>query len=620
MRSFPTRRIAAVLALALAAPRSLAAQGEPPAWVRRFLAAEHPQPFAHAWLARTRSVAPAPAVSPGAPAPPPGARALSGTFGVVVVAATFADVVPSFPTEVYQRAYFGEARWEGGYSLAQYYREVSGGRFTFTGTVTPWLALARTADSYEAHSPYPGRGRYLEYVRDALAMADEQVDWRLYDNDGPDGVPDSGDDDGMVDMVVLMHPLRDGVCETGDSGFTATGFRLGALFGGSEFVTHSVGARGSRLRVNDFVLAAGKDCQGERPSTMNIPIHEMGHALGLPDLNDLDRSSFGVGRWDVMGYGLYLADGVPAHPGAWSRRQLGWANVTRVPSGGTFQLGAVESGGEVLEVPVPGSREHFLLENRQRVGSDAALPGTGLLVWRVHPDVLDPAVRAYRGTEDETNPGLAVVQADGRNDLARRANFGDASDLFPGPGGVTSATDDTPAGTRDHAGAPTGTAFLGIAEAGGVVTLRVVSDTEPLAPPLQVLLLSGPPGGAQTAQLQGRTDRGTLAWSARTALPPGLSATADGVVSAPFGTLPADTLRFVVRDPGGRAQWVSAVLSVPLPPFAEAAGALLGGAPLSALQERALDLAGNRNGRFDAGDALILWLLSGSPAFPGGLP
>ena len=35
-----------------------------------------------------------------------------------------------------------------------------------------------------------------------------------YDNDGPDGIPNSGDDDGFVDAVVFVQGLPGGECGT----------------------------------------------------------------------------------------------------------------------------------------------------------------------------------------------------------------------------------------------------------------------------------------------------------------------------------------------------------------------------------------------------------------------
>ena len=42
---------------------------------------------------------------------------------------------------------------------------------------------------------------------DALDAAAAVVgDLRVFDDDGPDGIPGSGDDDGVLDLVVILHP------------------------------------------------------------------------------------------------------------------------------------------------------------------------------------------------------------------------------------------------------------------------------------------------------------------------------------------------------------------------------------------------------------------------------
>ena len=50
------------------------------------------------------------------------------------------------------------------------------------------------------------------YVDEALKLADADTDFSQYDNDGPDGVPNSGDDDGIVDLVALVHSESGGEC------------------------------------------------------------------------------------------------------------------------------------------------------------------------------------------------------------------------------------------------------------------------------------------------------------------------------------------------------------------------------------------------------------------------
>ncbi|NIQ55069.1 MAG: hypothetical protein GWN71_10720, partial [Gammaproteobacteria bacterium] len=41
--------------------------------------------------------------------------------------------------------------------------------------------------------------RMRDYVTAAIRQADATIDFGQYDNDGPDGIPNSGDDDGYVD-------------------------------------------------------------------------------------------------------------------------------------------------------------------------------------------------------------------------------------------------------------------------------------------------------------------------------------------------------------------------------------------------------------------------------------
>ena len=44
--------------------------------------------------------------------------------------------------------------------------------------------------------------------------SDSLTVWAQYDNDGPDGLPNSGDDDGVVDFVTFLQPEIDGACGT----------------------------------------------------------------------------------------------------------------------------------------------------------------------------------------------------------------------------------------------------------------------------------------------------------------------------------------------------------------------------------------------------------------------
>jgi hypothetical protein len=237
-------------------------------------------------------------------------------------------------------------------------------------------------------------------------------------------------------------------------------------------VTNTVGVSGRPIVIDDFVGVSAVACQdGEIvPTRVNIPVHEIGHVLGLPDLYDYDGSSFGVGGWDIMG--IWAAPAArPPHFGAWARERLGWATVRRVVASGRVELKNVASGGDLVRIDLTGTREYVLLENRTARGADASAPGTGLLIWHVNEAVLD--ARPWGINDDERRPAVRVVQADGRDDLAVRANVGDAGDPFPGSSAIDAISDASVPWLRTSDGVPTGVRIDGITIAGDRILFDV---------------------------------------------------------------------------------------------------------------------------------------------------
>ena len=76
-----------------------------------------------------------------------------------------------------------------------------------TGQVSDWAVLPNAASYYEPINDDVAEryGKVDEFLRDALLAADGAIDFGLYDNDGPDGIPNSGDDDGFVDVAAFIY-------------------------------------------------------------------------------------------------------------------------------------------------------------------------------------------------------------------------------------------------------------------------------------------------------------------------------------------------------------------------------------------------------------------------------
>lgn len=211
---------------------------------------------------------------------------------------------------------------------------------------------------------------------------------------------------------------------------------------------------------NEFIVMPQTGTQDSGTvDPLGIYAHEFGHWLGLPDLYDtkLFPTWDGVGKWSLMGDGIYLAgsDGIsgssPAHPDAWCKTYLGWVKESdgslKVFSANTDPgiktLLPVEINSDIIKLPASTttSSQYFLLENRQKTGFDYGLPGSGLLVWLIDDAVINANIGSNTVNNELTRPGVKVIEADGNNELKTYGGFsGEAGDPFPGTSGNTSFT------------------------------------------------------------------------------------------------------------------------------------------------------------------------------------
>ncbi len=465
---------------------------------------------------------------------------VSGTFYVPVVPIAFQNVAPPFAPQDYQQVLFASAPGPLPYSVRTYYTEVSRGNVAIDGEVLDWVIADSTDTYYEDGCngvgvlnacPHGGL-RFGELLIEALRRSDNgTVDWGRFDNDGPDGLPNSGDDDGVVDFVTFLQPEVDGAC--GTTNLWAHRYDLAGWNGGSGYVTTSPvrdGAgqpiAGRFVQVRDYTLQSAVGGAGACTPGAIMPIgtvaHETGHAFGLPDLYDTDLRNAGVtqgiGEWGIMGSGNYTQPYSPAGYDAWSLTELGWVAVDTVTTAATITLSPVLGSDSVRYLAVPNTTEYFLFENRQAIGSDTAqlnpechtgsrscAKGPGLLIWHI-----DAGQIARHGFHQDnrvnTGPihGVALVQADGLDQLRQPGgkNRGDAGDPWPGSTGNSLFGAETNPASLDNTGATAGFVLDSIEQltAGGAVRFRLS-----LTAPGQVLVSLTAAGN----QLVGRRSLGS---------------------------------------------------------------------------------------------------------------
>jgi immune inhibitor A len=149
----------------------------------------------------------------------------------------------------------------------------------------------------------------------------------------------------------------------------------------------------------------------------------------------------------------------------WCLTKLGWITAANVKAAQTLSISPLavdKTACYRLWTDGKASPEYFLLENRQQTGMDESLPGEGLAVWHID--------ETQSGNTNPASYLVALVQADGRNDLELNRNAGDSGDLFPGSAKVTSAGSPT---TNANNGSPTGVGLSQIKLVNGVVKVKV---------------------------------------------------------------------------------------------------------------------------------------------------
>ncbi|NOT08629.1 MAG: hypothetical protein HOP28_10550 [Gemmatimonadales bacterium] len=575
----------------------------------------------------------------------PPAVAPSSTLRLLVLPARFADSpLPPVSREQLQREFFDGPSAAG--TLPDFFAEASGGRLALSGEVGNWVQTAiRSTDWENLALVNEFLNMRMEQAAAAIRAADPEVDFGLYDNDGPDGLPNSGDDDGTVDAgVALLWAEPQSTCNGTPLHPEAIRF-ANAAREETPLATAERTPSGQPIVVRRASFSSAVDCSGLQVAGIAVLAHELGHQLfNLPDVyspqfapplpngqpDRINNRRWILGCWEIMaagsgwgcGSGAELHQTRPSLFGPGSREAIGWLVPTLVPEvrDQEFILRPTAQDGGVLRIPVrPGDlREYFQIEYRQRIGFDDRTPGSGVLIYSVD------TTRAIGGGCSGTCRSYReqIVEADARGDLLRTGleggNRGEASDAFASGGTAPTrfAANTTPAARARDGSLTTLTIHnIKVDEGARTATIRLSTARTP------AFVRNDGANASVTAlaviNFVARAAGGALpyAWTA-TGLPPGVQLSVfPGTDSAALvgsakesGAFPV-ALR--VQDALGGQVDAATSWQVGAPAIAASAAVLkllrgTGSTDLSPAEAEFLDLMGNRNGRFDVGDARAL--------------
>jgi M6 family metalloprotease-like protein/uncharacterized repeat protein (TIGR02543 family) len=348
---------------------------------------------------------PLPNPTPGyVPHPAP----VSGVIRVLLIAAAFSDIPNQTSISTLKQRFFG--------MLSSYYHEVSLGTVTIQGDAYGWYKLPYPESHYGMDcqaiddSDCSGADQSWQVANDAALLADKQgVNFLNYD------------------YYVFIH-----------SGY---GEESSGVKNDVWSVTYlgGVWVRTSQRTLSRFNIDPELEAAGAVPN--GVWCHEFGHNLGLPDLYNTSNGRTILGPWELMDKGLWNGDPAgssPAHMSAWPKLQLGFISGSQLAianpgATNTYTVDPTEVPSSIvhaIEIPLTSTSnpaQYYLIEVRQAIGFDAALPAAGVLITYVdntatigrvhvmdgHPSVaaLEDAVWNVGQTFTDSHNNIAVTVA-----------------------------------------------------------------------------------------------------------------------------------------------------------------------------------------------------------------
>ncbi|MCR4602409.1 MAG: M6 family metalloprotease domain-containing protein [Prevotella sp.] len=303
-------------------------------------------------------------------------------------------------------------------SLHDYFKDQSDEKLSLTFDIVGPVTLSNTQSYYGGNDSEGDDLRPREMVKEAVQLADENVDFANYD----------WDNDGEVDQVYVLYAGKGEADGGGENTIWPHEWNLGSLALTLDGKT-----------IYTYACSAELDADGKRAG-IGTMCHEFSHCLGFPDFYDTDNSGGqGMGYWDLMDSGSYNGDGHrPAGYTSYERWAAGWREPVELEvSTAVSGMKALTEGGESYIIYNSGNKnEYLLLENRQQTGWDKSLPGAGLLA--IHVDYDATIWNDNKPNDDPSHQRMTWIPADGEYEYTTDSNGnkyytvqGMATDPFP---------------------------------------------------------------------------------------------------------------------------------------------------------------------------------------------
>jgi M6 family metalloprotease-like protein len=338
------------------------------------------------------------------PAP---SQTATGTFHGLVVLIDFPDSPATIPVNRAHNIINGVRYKEPTVtrSLRDYWYAQSRGQVVFTHDVVGYYRAPQPASWYQTQ-PFD---EYIALVRAAL-------DW-----------------------VVMTNPAFDwNALSLANGEMNRNGTEEGTLLAISFLTTAWIPGTGGTHWLTGWTAPNGVPTQQIVGATFISPwdtnvnlfwlTHELGHSVwGWPDLYDTTAQSHGTGLYSLMSGNQSTGDIEPV--GGPFLLAEGWVQTLKIDGDKTIVM--TPDGKTIARYDNPlDNREYFVIEARRKttIGNAAFPVPAGLLIWHVDERVTTSNTLPQMTPEEHYL--VSVEQADGRFDLEKSVNPGDAGDIY----------------------------------------------------------------------------------------------------------------------------------------------------------------------------------------------
>lgn len=299
-------------------------------------------------------------------------------------------------------------------SAKDYYEYQFGEGWEFNFDVSDIITLDYPSEHYGINDKDNQDTRPWEMVAEACRLADDHIDFSLYDQD----------DDGWVDNVYVFYA---GLSESENTSQTN-------LIWPHQYYIYS--GKGKIYLTLDGKKIDRYACSSEISGTNSLTgigsfCHEYGHTFGLKDLYDTDyddQGGWAPGVWrstSLMDGGNYNNNSAtPPNFNCIEREMLGLSQATMLEAGKSYTLEPIHKNGTFYRLDTDTDGEYYLFECRSNELWDKYIGGNGMLVYHIDKN-LKTTIGSYSYNawiQNQVNcvlehQGADLIEADGRPEL-----------------------------------------------------------------------------------------------------------------------------------------------------------------------------------------------------------